>query len=119
MSSLIQEMRVESDGLEVLTAVLSACFVWNKKATHITIAPDASSLELLWHMGSTGGVPLPFPLESGKEAAEYVNLWLSRAAVYPRERPDTDGDVAKGFRVTQSGFYCVARIEPCWIVYGK
>jgi hypothetical protein len=133
---VVQHLEVEADTHVALLAALTIAYVSHGvPVTHYAerqfgeydseddkpeYAHGEKYLALCWNVSAEGAVRMAYPLTTPDELTAFVEGWLKRCAVYVTERePDTDGSVAKGFRVTHAYHYDVARIAPRFIIYGK
>lgn len=118
---VIQKLNIEADTYIALKGACMVASVEHKRATHFVekIDEDGSSVLSLKWTDTHDAKLLPFELVGPDEMAEFIKLWLTKKAVYPNGRPDTDGSNAEGFMVSVSDFYDVITIKPTWITYGK
>lgn len=120
----VVELNALVDTRAGLEAALRIAIIEHRSATHYSIAEGkdgGNQLVLMWS-SSEGGLPLPFPLESAVQMTDFVASWLAANGKWPKTRPDTDGDVHRGFRIESedNGWsYALACITPEWTVYGK
>ncbi|MDN7179077.1 hypothetical protein M0D69_13850 [Caballeronia sp. SEWSISQ10-4 2] len=124
-SGVIQRLDIEADNWPALVGGCMIAASEHKSADHFVEGTDKDGgnfLALRWTKSSSHGEevkPLPFKLEGHDEIAAFIEQWMAKRAVYPKDRPDTDGDTVRGFRIQQRDFYDVLTVKPLWIVYGK
>lgn len=118
---VIQKLHIEGDTIQALRAGIMAAMVEHKKITHFKVTENdgGNRLSLCFYGGAGMAQPLPFPLESVDSATDFTRQWLEKVGKWPKERPDTDGDVEQGFAIQHDYHEVVCHITPIWIVYGK
>lgn len=126
----VVEINALCDTMTGLKGALLVAFTEHRDATHYKVIEEEKTggnmLALYW-TNHDNAIPLPFKIDASS-AVNFVASWLQANGKWPKESPDTDGDVHLGFRV-QSGwcdeksphcdFYTTALIIPEWTVYGK
>src|SRR5690348_2755824 len=122
VGGVVQALEIEADKYPALLGACMVAVVEHATATHfgeITDKDGGNALSLRWTDGATPSSPLPFDLKGPNEIAAFVRQWLEKKAVWPSERPGTDGSTNRGFRVEVRDFYDVLTVKPVWIIYGK
>lgn len=118
---VVQALKIEADTFESLLAGCMVGCVAHAKVSHFKEVSDqdgGNSLHLYWTDHGDAS-RLPFDLTGPTEVAAFGRQWLEKNAIYPTERPDTDGSTVAGFRIERRSFYDVVVVKPIWIVYGK
>ena len=115
---VVSDFKLEADTDDALLAACAILLTEHNSISHWRSTKD-SELELFW-TDHPEAVRLPFGISTPQELLNFIKRWLSKSATYGKQ-PDTDGDVKKGYQVTNktTTWQCVGTVKAEWIIYGK